>query len=245
MPSASVERKLPLALETIAQGLALDVRHRVNRDVRPTSARIVAAAGCAGGCSPAIVWISRANRSAPERRREIGVQHLDRHAADVLHVVREIHRRHPPAADLALDAVPIAEGGAQRGEHVVGERVIVGVLEERRGEFRGRHLEEVRVVLHARSSGYSHSFAFAQSRCTVRSVTPSTRGLRFGEAAEEATFHDARESLVLRAQARQRVVDGEQRSRSLVATSVGLMERRTELTCHSAPPRLAERRRRA
>ena len=46
---------------------------------------------------------------AAQRRGEIGVEHLDRDAAIVLHVVREVHGRHAAATELALDAVAIGE----------------------------------------------------------------------------------------------------------------------------------------
>ena len=47
----------------------------------------------------------------PEQRRQIGAEHLDRHLAVVLHVVGEVHRRHAPTAELALDAVAAGERG--------------------------------------------------------------------------------------------------------------------------------------
>src|SRR5437762_12613863 len=54
----------------------------------------------------------------PEGGRELRRQYLDRDGAMVLQVLREVDRCHPPAAELALDGVPPAEGGPNRGEHV-------------------------------------------------------------------------------------------------------------------------------
>ncbi len=56
--------------------------------------------------------ISRRNRSAPHGR-ELGVQHLDRDPPAVAQVAREVDRRHAAAADLALEAVAVDEGGLQ------------------------------------------------------------------------------------------------------------------------------------
>ena len=46
-------------------------------------------------------------------RRELVAQHLDRDVAIVLEIAREIHRRHPAGAELALDAIAIGEARAQ------------------------------------------------------------------------------------------------------------------------------------
>src|SRR4029077_16562764 len=48
---------------------------------------------------------------------ELGRQYLDRHRPAVLQVFGQVHSRHPPAAELALDRVPPGEGGAHFGEH--------------------------------------------------------------------------------------------------------------------------------
>ena len=44
---------------------------------------------------------------------ELGMQHLDGHLAVMTGVVREVHRRHAAASDLAVDAIAILELGAQ------------------------------------------------------------------------------------------------------------------------------------
>ena len=44
---------------------------------------------------------------------ELGAQHLDRDLAIVLEVVREVHGGHAARAELALDAVPVGEGGGK------------------------------------------------------------------------------------------------------------------------------------
>lgn len=42
--------------------------------------------------------------------REIGMQHLDGNVAVVLEIPREVDNRHPPRAELPLDAVPRSDG---------------------------------------------------------------------------------------------------------------------------------------
>ena len=49
-----------------------------------------------------------------ERRREIGMQHLERDDAIVLDVLRQIHCRHSAAAELAIDYVALGERFPQR-----------------------------------------------------------------------------------------------------------------------------------
>jgi hypothetical protein len=48
-----------------------------------------------------------------ESSRQLRAQHLDRHLPAMLHVLGEIHGRHPTATKLALDAVAVGEGGLQ------------------------------------------------------------------------------------------------------------------------------------
>ena len=47
---------------------------------------------------------------------ELRVQHLDRDVATVSEVVREVHRRHAAASQLALDAVAAGERGREPGD---------------------------------------------------------------------------------------------------------------------------------
>jgi hypothetical protein len=53
-----------------------------------------------------------------QRGRELWPEHLDRDGAVVLPVVREIHRGHAPAAEFALDRVPLGEGSTQADKQV-------------------------------------------------------------------------------------------------------------------------------
>jgi len=53
-----------------------------------------------------------------ERRGELRLQHLDGDFAMVLQVLGEVDRRHPPAAELALDCVAVGEGGLQTIEQI-------------------------------------------------------------------------------------------------------------------------------
>jgi len=53
-----------------------------------------------------------------EQRRQLGPQHLDRDGAAVLHVVREVHRCHAAAAQLALDPVAVRERNPEAGNRI-------------------------------------------------------------------------------------------------------------------------------
>ncbi len=59
----------------------------------------------------------------PEHGRELGVQHLERHAPAVPHVLGEVDCRHPPRAQLALDAVAV--GDARREPRGIGGHLAV------------------------------------------------------------------------------------------------------------------------
>jgi hypothetical protein len=51
----------------------------------------------------------------PERAHQLRAQDLERDVAVVLAIVRQVHRGHPAAAELALDHVPFADGRHQGG----------------------------------------------------------------------------------------------------------------------------------
>src|SRR5256885_10851902 len=51
-----------------------------------------------------------------ETNGQLRVQHLDRHRALVAHVSREIHRRHAPTPDLAIEFVAVRDSGLQPAE---------------------------------------------------------------------------------------------------------------------------------
>ena len=53
-----------------------------------------------------------------DRGREVRVQHLDRHLALVLEVLREEDGGHAAPAELALDCVAVAERAAEPGQRV-------------------------------------------------------------------------------------------------------------------------------
>jgi len=61
----------------------------------------------------------------PQRRGQIRVEDLEGDKTVVLQVTGEIDRRHPAAAELALDRVAAGEGGLQVAE-LVGQAAIPG-----------------------------------------------------------------------------------------------------------------------
>jgi hypothetical protein len=54
----------------------------------------------------------------PDRTGNLGPKHFDGYCAVVFLVLCEVDRRHPPAAELALDRVAVAEGSFQTSEQV-------------------------------------------------------------------------------------------------------------------------------
>ena len=60
----------------------------------------------------------------PQRRSELGTQHLHRHIALVFDVAGEVDRGHTSRADFALDGVAAGKGGGEAGELVGHERIM-------------------------------------------------------------------------------------------------------------------------
>lgn len=53
-----------------------------------------------------------------EHHAQLRLQHLDGDLTLMLHVVGEVHRCHPAAANFALDDIPIGEGRRQYRTHI-------------------------------------------------------------------------------------------------------------------------------
>ena len=124
--SASVERELLLLVQPVAERFALDERHDVEeqpidlaRVVEAEDVRVLEVGGDPDLAQEPV---------GAERDGELLAEHLDGHRAVVLQVLRTIHEGHPALADLALDGVPLSQGGAQAVEQV-GQR---GSSERRR-----------------------------------------------------------------------------------------------------------------
>ncbi len=106
-----VQGELLLALELIAQRLALDVGHDV----------IEEAFGLPGVVERQNVGVTELRGDpdlaqeplGPEYRRQLGAQNLHGDRTLVLEVPSEINGGHPAATELALDRVPIGEGGTR------------------------------------------------------------------------------------------------------------------------------------
>ena len=98
-----LERQLPVAQQTSAQRLTLDVRHDVvehaGRFPGVVHREDVGVIERGGDLDLAL----EALRSEP--RGEFGSDHLDGHSAAVLQVLGEMNRRHPPFAQAALQPV--------------------------------------------------------------------------------------------------------------------------------------------
>jgi hypothetical protein len=59
---------------------------------------------------------------------ELGVQHLERDRAVVPEIVGEKHRGHAPAAELALDAVVVGQGGLKSVDSGIGQLEVLPEL---------------------------------------------------------------------------------------------------------------------
>ena len=105
-----VHRQPGLAPEPVAQGLALDVGHDVVEEAVGL-ARVVQGkdvrVGQAGGD------LDLAHEAlGTERDGDVLPEDLDRDAARLPEVLRQIHRRHPASANLALERIAPAEDGS-------------------------------------------------------------------------------------------------------------------------------------
>jgi hypothetical protein len=101
--------ELPLALQSLAQRLALNIGHGVEEPapgftgvVQRQNVRVAEPGGDLDLAEEAV----RAERSA-----QLGTEHLQGNRPVQLEIGREIHRSHPTTAELAGDRVTVGEGG--------------------------------------------------------------------------------------------------------------------------------------
>ena len=102
-----LNRELLLALELVAQRLALDVGHNVKEEplgatgvVQREDVRMIQTRGDLDFSQESV---------GAELRRHLREEHLDRDRAVVPHVARAVDGGHAPAAQLALDRVAVRE----------------------------------------------------------------------------------------------------------------------------------------
>ena len=106
-------RQLLLAHQPIPQRLPFDIRHHVVEE----------ASSLTGVVQRQDVRVSQPSGDLdlaeepvrPKSGRELGLQDLEGHSAMVLEVSGEVHRRHSPTAELALDRVVPGKGGLHAG----------------------------------------------------------------------------------------------------------------------------------
>ena len=103
-----LDRQLLVALEPIAQRLALDVGHR-EPELSCGLARIVHTQEV-GVLQPRRESDFSQEALGPERGSQLRSERLQGDEAIVLQVAGEIHGGHPAAAELALDGVAVGEG---------------------------------------------------------------------------------------------------------------------------------------
>ncbi len=109
-----VDREASLALQPLAQRLAAHEGHYVE-EVSPRVPRVEQGHD---------VRMAQPRRDLDLAKKPVGaygaselrIEHLDRDLAAVADVVSEIDGRHPAPADLALDPVTAADGGAECGD---------------------------------------------------------------------------------------------------------------------------------
>src|SRR5437870_5200005 len=111
-----LERQLLLALQAIAQRLALDVRHDVIEEAGRGAG--VVQGQDVGMLQPGGDLDLAQKPLGAERGRDLGVQDLDRHRSAVFQVLRQEHRGHASTAQLPLDRVAVSEGLTQGVEQI-------------------------------------------------------------------------------------------------------------------------------
>ena len=98
-------------------------------------------------------WLRRdlpEEASGPSATRELGPEHLDGHAAAVPQIVRQVHRRHAAAAELALDRIAPGQrrsqprGGKARGGISLGHYVAASTAGQPSVSKNGMHADSGR-----------------------------------------------------------------------------------------------------
>ena len=104
-------RQLALAIEPVAERFALDVGHDVEEEAlglaRIEQRKDVGMLQLGGDLDFAQKAVG------PQGRRQLRPQHLDRHFAEVLQILRQIDRGHAALTQLPLEAVVVGEGGGE------------------------------------------------------------------------------------------------------------------------------------
>lgn len=105
-----------LAIDPVAQRLALDMRH----DVVKHAARFtrIVNRDDVGVCETRDGLDFLKKSLGAERRGNILIENLDRDGAVVPWVTREVDRSHPASAKLVLYSIAVAEGGLRSGQFV-------------------------------------------------------------------------------------------------------------------------------
>jgi hypothetical protein len=157
-PQGVVDRKLLLAVEPVAQRLALDVGHHVV-EVPRGLARIVEREDVRVGEPRGGLDLAQEALLA-ERGGHLGEQDLDRDRAAVAEVLGEVDRGHGAPAELRTEIVPVGEGGPQAirdggGVGGVGHRQVR--VEVRRGSCASILRDKPRVGSKRRANGPERS----------------------------------------------------------------------------------------
>jgi hypothetical protein len=117
-----IHRELPLAANPVAEALALDKGHREPQQFRPA----VPPSRCPAVQYREDVRVLQPGGEAdlalealrPQRRGQLGMEHLERHRPVVPDVVREVDRRHPAPAQLPLDRVAVLQRFTHTGDGI-------------------------------------------------------------------------------------------------------------------------------
>ena len=111
-----LDRQLLFAVEAVAQTLALHERHREPQ--LPSGFAGVEDGEDVGVLEPGGQHDLAVEPLLAEGRREFGVEHLQGDTAVVLQIAGEVDRRHPPAAELAIDRVAVGKSESQSSEKI-------------------------------------------------------------------------------------------------------------------------------
>jgi hypothetical protein len=113
-PDRLLDAQLGFPVELAPEGLPLDVRHHVEEET-------VGAAGIEQRQDVGVLQRCGGldlhhEPLGPEHRRQLGLEHLERHLPVVLQVLRQVDGGHAALAQLPLDPVAVGQGGGEAGQ---------------------------------------------------------------------------------------------------------------------------------
>jgi hypothetical protein len=140
-----LHRQLRLRIEQLAQRLSVHCGHHVEQN--SVNLARIEERDDVGMVEPRGELDLAQKAIGTHRVRHVFTEHLERDVAAVLHVVREIHRRHPALPELALDAIAAGERGSEARERRGHLRPLASCSARSAGSrLKRRHTASVRAL---------------------------------------------------------------------------------------------------